>query len=87
MNSRDLSKKDRKWFNKYFCGRRVIIEHVNGVLKETFESLKNLRVKIHDDEGHEHACIWIRVCIILYNIILSTQESDLLSQNNATVAD
>jgi DDE superfamily endonuclease len=58
----------KKKFNKYFSKYRVVIEHVNGALKETFESLKGLRVKITNKAGHEEAVRWIRSCLILYNI-------------------
>lgn len=63
-----VSASDKKTFNKYFSKYRVIIEHVNGALKETFESLKGLRVKINDRAGHEAAVRWVRACLILYNI-------------------
>jgi len=50
----------------------VKIEHVNGILKETFCSLKELRVEVNSESPQtiEHACNWIRACLILYNIIL-----------------
>lgn len=60
--------KQKKQFNKVFSKYRVVIEHVNGALKETFESLKGLRVKINDGNGHKAAVRWIPACLILYNI-------------------
>lgn len=68
-NTTEVSVKDRHWFNKYFSSQRVAIEHVNGILKETFQSLKKLKLKINNAEGHCHAIDWIKVCLILYNIL------------------
>jgi len=43
---------------------------VNGALKETFTSLKELRIRIKDNESHEQASNWIKFCLIVYNIIM-----------------
>lgn len=67
-NYRKVDPELKKVFNKHFSKHRVYIEHVNGALKETFESLKSLRVKINDKAGHEAAVRWIRCCLVLYNI-------------------
>lgn len=72
-NSTEVSDKDRTWFNKYFSSHRVVIEHVNGILKETFQSLKKLPLKLNTVEGHSHAVDWIKVCLILYNILNVTE--------------
>jgi hypothetical protein len=57
-------------FSFSFSSHRVIIEHVNGSLKETFASLKELRIRIVDKESHAEACNWITAALILYNILL-----------------
>ena len=62
-----------------FCSlssQRVKIEHVNGILKETFGSLHELRIKITDTTSHKEAVEWITACLILYNI-MRTMEYDL----------
>lgn len=41
-----------------------------GIMKEKLPSLKLLSVKITDAKSHEFACTWVRVCCILYNILL-----------------
>ncbi|OXA45193.1 putative nuclease HARBI1 [Folsomia candida] len=60
---------ERRRFNKYFSGFRVKIECCFGIIKETFESLKELRIRVDRSNGHTLACSWIRGCIILYNIL------------------
>lgn len=57
-------------FNKYLNRFRVRIEHCLANLKYKFPSLNRLPVKIHNTEGHKYACIWIRACCILYNVLL-----------------
>lgn len=69
-NSDEMTPAERKSFNKYLSTYRVRIEHAFGVLKEKLPSLKLLGIKISDKESHEFACSWIRVCLILYNILL-----------------
>lgn len=69
-NSSPLSAENKKNFNQFFSSYRVRIEHCFGILKETFPSLKCLRIRIYDDKSHKFACTWVRVCCILYNIIL-----------------
>jgi hypothetical protein len=76
----------RKLFNKYFASNRVKIECCFGILKETFGSLKELRVRVNDKHGHLLACKWITACCVLYNmccnsllneeIITSRQDDD-----------
>jgi hypothetical protein len=60
-------------FDIFYCSfssYRVRIEHCNGVLKEKFSSLKELKLKIKTAKDNEKAVDWIVVCIILYNITL-----------------
>jgi hypothetical protein len=61
-------------FNKYFAGFRVKIECCFGILKETFASLKGLRVRVNRTSGHKLACEWTLACCILYNMILESLE-------------
>jgi hypothetical protein len=54
----------------------VKIEHVNGILKEKFGSLKELRIRISDVKGHTVATNWITACIIVYNALLPFEEEN-----------
>ncbi|KAJ6645256.1 Protein ANTAGONIST OF LIKE HETEROCHROMATIN PROTEIN 1 [Pseudolycoriella hygida] len=69
-NSSTMSSEQKKNFNKYFSSYRVRIEHCFGILKELLPSLKGLRLRIYNKKSHEFACKWIRVCCIIYNILL-----------------
>ncbi|KAG4070931.1 hypothetical protein HA402_001368 [Bradysia odoriphaga] len=82
-NSNQLTEKDRKDFNQYFSTYRVRIEHVFGLMKEKFPSLKKLSIRIRDAKSHEFVCTWIRVCCILHNVLLPHfDEEDLTCINN-----
>lgn len=76
QNSTDLTAKQRTAFNKYFNCYRVRIEHIFGILKEKLPSLKSLNLHISDVNSHRAACTWIRVCCILYNILLPHFDCD-----------
>lgn len=52
------------------------MEHANGLLKEQFQSLRELRVHISNCKWYLWAILWIRCCIILHNLILKLEESD-----------
>lgn len=65
-----LCTQKKKIFNQYFSSYRVRIEHCFGILEEKFQSLKSLPVQIYDEKSHKFACTWIRVCCIVYNMIL-----------------
>lgn len=60
---------ERRRFNKYLSGFRGKIECCFGIIKETFGSLKEWRIRVDRSNGHTLACSWIRGCIILYNIL------------------
>jgi DDE superfamily endonuclease len=59
---------DNELFNHLFSQARCMIEHVNGILKSRFMSLKNLRIKVHKKEDFAHVNEWILCCCILYNM-------------------
>ncbi|OBZ79944.1 hypothetical protein A0H81_01085, partial [Grifola frondosa] len=40
-------------------------------------SLRELRISINDDKGHDHACLWIQSCLILHNLIIRQNATDL----------
>jgi len=58
-------------FNILFSTARVKIEHVNGILKARFGSLKGLRIHVTKLDDFVRINEWIVVCIILYNILHS----------------
>ena len=62
-------------FNELFSSARVIIEHVNGILKGRFQSLKGVRILIKEKSDFEKMNNWILVCLILHNILLEIRDS------------
>jgi hypothetical protein len=60
-----------KVFNKLFSSGREVIEHVNGILKNRFSSLRELRTQIKAKEDFKRVNEWISVCLISHNILLS----------------
>ncbi|ODM92119.1 putative nuclease HARBI1 [Orchesella cincta] len=69
--------RQRKQFNRYFSGYRVNIECCFGKLKEVFQSLKGLRVRVDSSNGHKLACEWVRACCVLYNIIVPSLDYEM----------
>ena len=53
---------------------RIRSEHAIGLLKGTFQSLKELRIQISDKKKHLELILWVRCCIILHNLIIRIEE-------------
>jgi len=85
INASDGTAQQRRQFNRYFSSYRVQIECCFGRLKGLFQSLKSLRIRVDRDTGHKLACDWIRACCVLYNMVLSSFESqDVEFEENET---
>ena len=63
------SLEENELFNHLFSSARVTIEHVNGILKGRFGSLKGLRIEIKEVEDFKRLNEWVLVCLILHNIL------------------
>jgi hypothetical protein len=63
-------------FNVGFSSARVIIEHVNGILKSRFASLKCLSTQIREKKDFQLVNKWILVCIILYNLLIDFDDGE-----------
>jgi hypothetical protein len=61
-----------KVFNELFSRARVVIEHVNGILKGRFSSLRGIRIQIKEKQQDRFKKIneWILVCLILHNMLI-----------------
>jgi hypothetical protein len=67
-----------KVFNELFSSRRVVIEHINGILKNRFSPLRELSTQIIKKEGDfKQVDDWILVCLILHNILLSFSDESV----------
>jgi hypothetical protein len=60
---------DNAAFNSYLAHSRVRNEHCIGVLKARWQSLKELRHRLHTDESMESLCRWVFACCVLHNIM------------------
>jgi hypothetical protein len=64
-----------KVFNELFSSGRIVIEHVNGILKGRFSSLKGIRIQVKTATDFQRINEWITVCLILHNILLRFNDS------------
>ena len=62
-------------FNQMFSSARVTIEHVNGILKARWMSLKNLRIQVKKEEDLQVVNHWVRCCCILHNMMLKLSDT------------
>ena len=69
-------------FNTHLSQLRVEVEHCIGMIKNRWQSLKNLCVKLKDNQTAQCLVIWIRVCVILHNIMLEQGDTFDLSNLN-----
>ena len=60
---------ENRIFNYHVSKVRVRSEHAVGFLKGRFASLKGLRLRIEDADGHIIALSWIKACIVLHTLI------------------
>jgi hypothetical protein len=49
---------------------RIHIEHTMGLLKGTFQSLKEIRIQLINTKCHMIIIMWACVCIVLHNLII-----------------
>ncbi|KAG8911346.1 hypothetical protein FRC01_005762 [Tulasnella sp. 417] len=52
---------------------RIRSEHCMGALKGRWQSLRGLRIIINRKRDHKAACNWIRMCIILHNLVVDIE--------------
>jgi hypothetical protein len=49
---------------------RIRVEHMMGLLKGTFQSLKEIQIQVINAKRHKIVIMWARTCIILHNLII-----------------
>jgi hypothetical protein len=64
-----------KLYNELFSSARVTIEHVNGILKGRFSSLRGIRIQVKEVTDFKRINEWILVCLVLHNILLRLNDS------------
>lgn len=55
---------------------RIRSEHCMGAIKGRFQSLRGLRIRINRKRDHVDACEWIRMCLILHNLVIDIEGED-----------
>ncbi|XP_062556348.1 putative nuclease HARBI1 [Armigeres subalbatus] len=76
INATERTTEDRNQFNKTLSKYRIRIEHCFGLMKERFNSLKELKISAKNDESIKQACRWILVCAIIQNILIESGEEE-----------
>ena len=66
---------DQVDFNSKLSSARILVEHVMGLLKGRWSSLRGLRVQIHKKEDTVKVNQWIVACLILHNMVLKFNDN------------
>lgn len=61
---------DQNKFNYQISHVRIAVEHAIGILKERFQSLKELRQRVRGQDSMRIMNLWVRACFILHNILI-----------------
>ena len=72
-----------KNFNWQLARLRVVAEHVAGMLKGRWMSLKELRVSIGTEEDFRWALEWIIACCVLHTVCHSLGDAEFLTATEA----
>jgi len=65
---------ENRFFNFYFSSARAKIEHVNGILKNRFSSLRGIRTQVKKKEDFALLNKHVLVCLILHNILIRLKD-------------
>lgn len=68
--SPDTDQAHNMLFNELFSSGRTIIEHVNGIWKGRWTSLKGIRTQVKTERDLKKICQQIIVCLILHNLMI-----------------
>ena len=73
----------KEQFNTIISRPRVSSEHTIGILKARFCSLREIRLKITEDpESFKKVLNYVRVCIIIHNLLVGWTDSDFEFKEN-----
>lgn len=62
-----------KQFDTAVAHIRIRSEHCMGALKGRWQSLRGLRIVVNRKRDHEFACDWIRMCLVLHNLVIDIE--------------
>ena len=75
----------KEQFNTIISRPRVLSEHTIGILKARFCTLREIRLKITEDpESMKKVLNYVRVCIIIHNLLMGWKDSDFEYKENPT---
>ena len=66
---------------------RVKVEHVNGVIKSRFASLKRMPIEIRKEADHAKCSDWITACVILHNLLIQLRDEHEYELPPAAIED
>ena len=74
---------NKEQFNTIISRPRVSSEHTIGILKARFCFLREIRLKITEDpESFKRVLKYVRVCIIIHNLLMGWTDSDFDYEEN-----
>lgn len=78
---------DHNLFNFLFSKARVATEHVNGLLKARWTSLRGIRIKVKHPSDFDRINKWIVSCLILHNFLLKVKDADFPETTESEKSD
>lgn len=69
-------------YNNYVSKICIHSEHAIGFLKGRFQSLKGLRVNIHDKASHRFATYWVISCIAVHSFVMTCEAEEQTNNGN-----
>ncbi|KAI9626170.1 hypothetical protein H4Q26_015919 [Puccinia striiformis f. sp. tritici PST-130] len=70
------------FFNYELSQNRVIVKHTIGMLKNRWQSLKSLSIKILGKKTAERLNTWLCACVVLHNYLLNLRKAEWDELNN-----
>jgi hypothetical protein len=64
---------ENRQFDTAVAHIRIRSEHCMGALKGRWQSLRGLRIAVNRKRDHVYACDWIRMCILLHNLVVDLE--------------
>ncbi|KAI7965915.1 hypothetical protein MJO29_001663, partial [Puccinia striiformis f. sp. tritici] len=73
---------EKQQFNYELSQNRVIVKHTIGMLKNRWQSLKSLSIKILGKKTAERLNTWLCACVVLHNYLLNLRKAEWDELNN-----
>jgi len=73
----------RAIFNRHVATPCALVEHMFGMLKCCFSSLRNLHLKLRHPGDERRIGCWIRACVVLHNLLINS--ADFFNDNKPEI--